>query len=337
LVREKAYSKYKFRGSPYFYLLDTGNFISQFNLSTGENLLVSVLNSINFQVRNKPVRDQIYLVLLDEVELALHPSALNRMVDFLKRISDERNIAVYFSTHSVELIRKISADNIYYLKRHLDNTVEVQNPVSPAYATRAIYIHDGYDILILVEDILAKNIVQWIINKEKLAKQKLLHIITAGGWENVLNLHDDIISSNIIKGGQKVISVLDGDVENYYRNKYVNNGVYGNLNVYFLPLNSAEKYLREKLVDNVDYDFYNDFNDYFFKRKSLDELLQEYSEINGTTQDKKGKKLISILKKEIIALRQSEKEFYTFLTEYIVESEKEKMQTLAERIKRIFR
>jgi energy-coupling factor transporter ATP-binding protein EcfA2 len=244
LKSERAYSKYRFNGSPYFFQLENGELISQFSLSTGENLLVSVLHSINYQLGNRTAAKETYLVLLDEVELALHPSALNRLHHFLKELSVKRSLAVYFSTHSVELIRQIPAENIYFLKKHLDNTVEAQNPVSPAYATRAIYIHDGYDVLILVEDILAKNMVEWIINKENLAQKRLLHVISAGGWENVVALHSDILSSYIIRQGQKAISILDGDAEKEFRERYVEKGLYGNLNVFFLPVKSAEKYLR---------------------------------------------------------------------------------------------
>lgn len=337
LLSEKAYNKYKFNGSPYFYELENGKIISQFSLSTGENLLISVLHSIQYQLRKSTSYRDIYLVLLDEIELALHPSALNRLIHFLENLADERKLAVYFSTHSVELIRQIPAENIYFLKRHLNHKVEVQNPVSPAYATRAIYIHDGYDLLTLVEDKLAKSIVDWIIQKEKIGSKKLVHTLPAGGWENVINLHQDIISSYIVKGNQKVISVLDGDVKEEFKEKYINKGLHGNLNVFFLPIKSAEKYLREKLVDNVEYDFYNDFGDTFFKRKSIDDLMIEYKEIGGVSNDPKGKRLLNILKNELVSIGQNEKEFYTYLTEYIVESEKEMMTNLADRIKRILK
>lgn len=337
LLSEKAFRKYKFNGSPYFFELEDGKIISQFSLSTGENLLISVLHSIQYQLRKSTAYRDIYLVLLDEIELALHPSALNRLIHFLKTLAEERKLAIYFSTHSVELIRQIPAENIYFLKKHLNKTVEVQNPVSPAYATRAIYIHDGYDLLTLVEDKLSKQIVQWIIKKENLNSKKLIHTIAAGGWENVVNLHQDIVSSYIVKGNQKVISILDGDIKDEFKSKYVEKGLHGNLNVFHLPIKSAEKYLREKLVDNVDFEFYNDFGDNFFRRKSLDELLVEYKEIGGVGNDLKGKKLLNILKNELIAVGQNESEFYNFLTEHIVESEKEMMSKLGERVKKIFK
>lgn len=337
ILSTKALRTFKFNGSPYFVVLEDGTIISQFSLSTGENLLVSVLHSIQYQLRKSSAYRELYLVLLDEIELALHPSALNRLIKFLSGLAVERHLAVYFSTHSVELIRQIPSENIYFLRKHLNNVVEVQNPVSAAYATRAIYIHDGYDLLILVEDNLAKGLVDWVIKKEDLNKKRLIHILPAGGWENVLSLHQDIISSYILKQSQKSISILDGDVQDDYKTKYVDKGLHGNLNVFFTPIKSAEKYLRDKLVDNVDFDFYNDFGDNFFKRKTLDSLLNEYKEVGGVENDKKGKRLLNILKNELVAIGQSEKEFYTFLTEYIFEQEKVFMTDLAVRIKRILK
>ena len=141
LKAKEAFSLFKFRGSPYFVEnQDDGHLISQFSLSTGENLLISLLHSIHFQLIKKPQRDH-YIVLLDEIELALHPQALVRLVKFLGQISRERNIAIYFSTHSVDLIRQISPHNIYYLHKHIDKTVEVINPCYPSYATKNISLY----------------------------------------------------------------------------------------------------------------------------------------------------------------------------------------------------
>ena len=48
------------------------------------------------------------------------------------------NYAIYFSTHSIELIGNISPENIYFLDRHSDNSIEILNPCYPAYATRIL-------------------------------------------------------------------------------------------------------------------------------------------------------------------------------------------------------
>lgn len=78
------------------------------------------------------------LFFLDEIEMALHPSSLKRLVNFLGDMAKAYNYAIYFSTHSIELIGNISPENIYFLDRHSDNSIEILNPCYPAYATRIL-------------------------------------------------------------------------------------------------------------------------------------------------------------------------------------------------------
>ncbi len=146
--------------------------ISQLSLSTGENLLLSLLHSIHTQINRRNDKNDEYFVLLDEVEMALHPSALLRLLKFLEKLASQSGVAIYFSTHSTDLIRNIDPNNIFFLNKHHDNTVEVINPCFPAYATRNIYMHDGYDYLILVEDVLTKKIINWLLKKENLFGSK---------------------------------------------------------------------------------------------------------------------------------------------------------------------
>lgn len=123
-ARERGLSK-----STYFYKAPNGKLISQARMSTGENLLVSILNSLNI-VRRKRISHsdgRPCIVFLDEIELALHSSALRRLVHFLEKVSDECDLAIFFSTHSIELIRGIKPQNIYYLARQFDDTLAITN------------------------------------------------------------------------------------------------------------------------------------------------------------------------------------------------------------------
>ena len=143
--------KNKFKGGSPYFIKDGDELISQFSLSTGENLLIPLLHSIHYQLVKK-AREAGFIVLLDEIELALHPQALVRLIQFLEQMSRDRGIAIYFSTHSTDLIKHIAPANIYYLQKHPNGSVEVVNPCYPCYATRNISMFDGYDLLILVED-----------------------------------------------------------------------------------------------------------------------------------------------------------------------------------------
>lgn len=65
-----------------FYYEKGGKRVSQFHMSTGENLLISVLNSINLRNSDRASLNKPCLLFLDEIELALHPSSLKRLVFF---------------------------------------------------------------------------------------------------------------------------------------------------------------------------------------------------------------------------------------------------------------
>lgn len=132
-------------------------------MSTGENLLLTILSSLEKRLKKVVYGDIPAFMFLDEVELALHSSALRRLVFFLKDIAEKNNTVVLFSTHSIELIRSIVPENIYYLQRHIDDSIEAINPCYPVYATRNLESSNyGHDYIIMVEDDLAKTIVERI-------------------------------------------------------------------------------------------------------------------------------------------------------------------------------
>ena len=152
----------EFKGIPYFIDGKNGK-VNQFCMSTGENMLISLLHMLNVVIARNEKPDKVRLILIDEIELALHPVAINRLVDFLQKLSKEYNLAIYFSSHSIELIRKILPSHIFHLQKD-DGKISVVNPCYPSYATRDIYQHSGYDHLILVEDVLAKYIIETLVS-----------------------------------------------------------------------------------------------------------------------------------------------------------------------------
>ncbi|WP_405279545.1 AAA family ATPase [Cobetia sp. Ld8] len=300
-------SELGFETVPYFmHYPDT--MLSQYWLSTGENLLLSLLHFLNnkiFQQKRKGTDNKSF-ILIDEVELALHPVAISRLLDFLKSISREYNLAVYFSTHSTELLRGIGADSIYYLQTLPDRTIEVINPCYPAYATRFLYNQDSYDFLILCEDELAKFVIDEVINSENLYSGKLYHILPCGDWRNTIRLHREIYDSNLASKATKIISVLDGDVVEEFEKSKSNDSIVARLNVTFLPVPSLEKYLHSNLIESVDTTLFRELNDRFFRKESLDDVITKYQD--GKT-DNKGKKLWSLMVASVASNNVSEKEF----------------------------
>ena len=288
----------EFSGDIFYYQKGESR-VSQFHMSTGENLLLSVLNSLLKRNTDRENQDFPCLLLLDEIELALHPSSLKRLISFLKEMAETYNYAIYFSTHSIELISNIQPENIFFLERHSDNTIEILNPCYPAYATRILYDHEGYDYIIMVEDDLARGVVNKIIRNNSLINNKLIHVLPCGGYTNTIDLANEVVNSNLTGKLSKICIILDRDVEVEAQDYIKKHNIKNNIPLNYLPIESLEKFLKTKLIDNVDHKLFRKLNDFIFHQKSLKDLTTEYEKTFDKTKDKNGKKFYSILETEL--------------------------------------
>jgi hypothetical protein len=303
-----------------FYYQKGDKRVSQFHMSTGENLMISILNSIDIRNKDRASLSKPCLMFLDEIELALHPSSLKRFITFLTDISNKYNYAIYFSTHSIELISGIKPDNIFFIERYVDDTMEIINPCYPAYATRILIDHHaGYDYVILVEDDLAKSIINRLLKKHHLFTNKLIHVLPAGGYSNVIDLANEVVTSNLIGANSKIIIVLDGDVKEKAKAYFAKMKHQNNIPLNYLPIESLEKYLKNKLIDNVDRKLFRLLNDFVFQQKSLNTLIQEYQNLN-IENDNSGKKFYSIIDCELRARNKNREEIVEMVVDYLFEN-----------------
>lgn len=314
--------------APVFFYERNGKLISQFYMSTGENLLISILYSLNNRIKSSKSSRTCQLILLDEIELALHPSSLRRLVAFLERIAKDNNFAIYFSTHSLEIIGAINPQNIFFVRHHIDNTYEIVNPCYPAYATKILYDHDGYDRILLVEDDLAKLILQTVLRKEKLLGNKLVHILPCGGYSNVINLAYEVVKFNLLTKKASVSMILDGDIKDKAKNYIKKRGENFNVPMNFLPLESLEKYLKENLIERVNHKLHSAMNDYLFHKRSLDEVLREY--VSEMQKDDDGKKLFSMIEKELSNCNLSRNDLVDIVLNHIFENDNQRIKEITD-------
>lgn len=284
-------------------------------MSSGECLLVSLLHFIyNALIRKSLPVNQPILMLIDEIELALHPVAVSRLIDLLNSIIKEHNnLTVVLTSHSPEVIRKISPNNLYMMEVDDNNSVQFYSPCYPSYAIRDVYMHSGFDYVILVEDLLAKYVVEKQIQKLSLATGKLVNVLPIGGWENVLKFQMMAYSTNTFGVGTTIFSVLDGDVKN-------ENNIgreYSKLQKMFLPINSIEKYLYKVCTNNSCSKVKREVNDTFFNVESLDEILADYVE----SGDNNGKALYRRILNNLERRGITEESFIKELCEIIMRHE----------------
>lgn len=320
VTKNDVESDVDFKGDLFYYEKD-GRRVSQFHMSTGENLLTSVLNSIYIRNNDRASLSKPCIMFLDEIELALHPSSLKRLVAFLKKISTEFNYAIYFSTHSIELIGSIRPDNIFFMQRHTDRSVEILNPCYPAYATRILYDHAGYDYIFLVEDDLAKEIVWRLLRDNRLLSHKLVHVLPCGGYINVLDLAKEVVNSNLVGKNSCISIILDGDVKVEAHSYIARAGISNNIPLSFLPIESLEKYLKSNLYDTVDHKLFRHLNDFVFHQVSLSEIVDRYGREVDTTKDKNGKKLYKRIDDELRNRGKSRSDLVEILVGYLFDTQ----------------
>lgn len=316
--------EYKLENMPYFLKLPNGKLISKYKMSSGECMLVSLLNFINSSAlkpekirhRHKVLSLKLF-AFIDEVELALHPSSIDRLMEYLQSMIDKKDLTVLFSSHSSELIRKLHPRNIFYMKNEM-GTAKIISPCYPQYAIRSLYNHDGYDCTILVEDKVAELIVRKLIADYRTNNNLLINVLPVGSWSNTLELQRNFCEQNILGRDKFTFSIIDGDVKDDV-NK---NTSFKPLKKLFLPIKSLEKYLYSKiLVENND-GFIRYFGNRYFTLTSFDEIVKCCKGNTYIMEDKSGKALYEVIIKKLSAERVDEETLVRDFSEYLFEKEK---------------
>lgn len=283
IKNRKIASHHGIKNLPYFDEID-GKLISQYRMSSGECLLISLMHFLyNSIVRKSLPIDQKAIVLIDELELALHPVAVLRLIDYLKELAQEHtNLVVYLSSHSPEVIKTMRPFNLFRVNNN-NGTITLEQNCYPSYLIRDLYSNVSPDYLLLVEDELAQLVVNRILNEGGLRHSRLIHCVPVGGWENVLALHRELYSKKVLGNVTQIISILDGDIQKSL------NRVQKQLPHLFLPIPSVEKFLYNVIKNNNDPLLRRTINDKFFIVDSLDNIVSRYNRgtLNGMTDNNK--------------------------------------------------
>ena len=147
---------------------------------------------------------------------------------------------------------------------------------------------------------------------------KLVHVLPCGGWNNVLDLADDVIRNNLLGKRASICIILDGDIKDQadkYRKK-----IHNSIPTNYLPIKSLEKYLRSKLVLSVDHKLYRHLTDYIFQQKSLAEIIDEYKRISryDWEKDSNGKTFYSLLNDELQKRNKDRAELIETIVDYLI-------------------
>ncbi len=315
--------RYGLENMPYFLKLSNGKYISKYKMSSGECMLISLLNFINstalkpeqIKHKHKVTSDRLF-VFIDEVELALHPSSIDRLLEYMTKMIEEKDLTVLFSSHSSELIRRIHPRNIFYMKND-NGAIRIISPCYPQYAIKSLYNHDGYDCTILVEDKVSELIVKKLIVDYRTKNNLLINVLPVGGWNNTLELQRNFCEQNILGRDKFTFSIIDGDVVDEV-NK---NERYKPLKKLFLPIKSLEKYLYQKILEENNIELITYIGNRFFVLTSFEDIIKECRSNVFVMNDVSGKALYELIIKKLDIERVTEDELIKEFSEYLFEKE----------------
>lgn len=167
------------------YVIKKGNqYYSEKNFSLGEILILNTLLLID-DVPNGS------MLLIDELEMALHPRAQIKLLRYLEAKARERQFTIILSTHSSSLIK--SASKLIYLENDGSGNISVHENCFPALILKEVAIEEDIqpDYVFIVEDDMAEMLLKETLNcyfKLNSDRQVPVYkVIPIGGYPQVLD------------------------------------------------------------------------------------------------------------------------------------------------------
>lgn len=159
------------------------------------------------------------LLLIDEVEMALHPQAQVRLLNEVTRIARQKSLTILFSTHSATIIKNVSRKNLIHLKQDEEGRISTISGAFPAQILGDIAFDDelAADFIFYVEDKQAKLLAEQLFGMymvachENLSYRPLYKIAPVGGFVQVIEMLNS--SSSIFPKNVKRFALLDQDVK----------------------------------------------------------------------------------------------------------------------------
>ncbi len=237
---------------------------TSFNMGAGEEVAINLISRLN-KLPNSS------LVLIEEIELGLHPKAQKILIESLMKIVKDKKIQLIFTTHS-PYIFDVLPSNAKLLLKKISNELQVIKEPSSSMSFIELTGDSQKDLTIYVEDEIAKQLVENLFN---VSVSKRVAIVDVGSKENVIRMTS---AHHFNSALGKAIGIPDGDakdkeIKNWCSKYMLQAGetcsdeefILRKAN-YFTKLPSEdapEKYILNKIKSNVDFIRYIDDSDEF--------------------------------------------------------------------------
>ncbi len=183
------------------YKVRSGLSYSEAYAGSGETAIVKLVHELMSV-------DDYSLVLLDEPETSLHPSSQRELIKFILQQIKRKKLQVVIATHSPDIIHGMPKESIKVLYENGSNEVDIINNMSYEQAFTKIGRYSGEKKIIIVEDSLAKLIIEKVIKNIEGASALLDVQFYPGG---VSILKQDTITLHAKENNTKRFVIFDGD------------------------------------------------------------------------------------------------------------------------------
>lgn len=131
---------------------------SESHFSMGELCVLNLVQAIS-DCRNNS------MLIIDELELAIHPRAQRKLLEYLEEESARKNLTIIFSTHSVTLLKAANRNKIIFLNSLGNGKIDVVHGCFPTYALGYIAADEERiaDSIVYVEDENASSLVEPLV------------------------------------------------------------------------------------------------------------------------------------------------------------------------------
>lgn len=259
------------------------NHYSSYNAATGEEVLTRIIIDIVEAPKNA-------LILIDEIEMGLHPKVQRRLLDVIRNICTLENKQFIITTHSGTILDSVNDSSRIFIEKNPKGEYKAIQNIS-VNASLSKMDSKSYPLIDLYcEDNEAKKIIKEAIkaietNKKINNFSELINIIISGSADKTYTYftsHKETYELKKIKSG--FACILDGDMKNMKSNK-------GALtyppseNLHFLFSNECpEKFLtRAYLIENpnvnIEYYLENENPHYLFKVIIENSSLKDVNEV----------------------------------------------------------
>lgn len=293
------------------YKYNNSNQYSSYNAASGEEVLTRIIIDIVEAPKGS-------LILVDEIEMGLHPKVQRRLIDVIRNVCRNENKQFIVTTHSSTILDAVESESRIFIEKNPSNEYKAIHNISVSAALSKMDAKSFPLIDIYCEDDEAKKIIRKGIKGVEIEFKlnnfnELINIIVSGSADKTYSnftSHKNTFLSKKVRSG--FACVLDGDMKLIKDNK-------GNVtyepedDLHFLFSNECpEKFLTRAYLNkhpnvNIEYYLENENPHYLFQAIINNSELNDKYEVfeycwNLLMETDKGKIYFDSLKEFLIKM-----------------------------------